>query len=214
MQKNIYIIGTFTFLEDTIASALKAVLGMNCHQYPSTTNLPQKYITEAWNAPPLILQDLNDNDPVNLVKKYSNLLNDPKIPPFYIAFFNASKEDNFEIYALRNGIHGIFFNTDPLESLSKGVKALFAKELWYRRSVMSWMLTAAPTLPLDQEKASSILTKREQEILQLIASGKKNITIANELCISTCTVKKHIQNIYGKIQVKHRSEAILWALRS
>jgi LuxR family maltose regulon positive regulatory protein len=52
------------------------------------------------------------------------------------------------------------------------------------------------------------LTKREREILPLLAKGLSNKQIAAKLCISDLTVKTHLQNIYGKLQVKGRIEAV------
>ena len=55
---------------------------------------------------------------------------------------------------------------------------------------------------------NSPLTKRETEILQLIAEGKTYTQISEELFISKETSKTHIKNIYSKLQVKSKSEAI------
>jgi len=52
------------------------------------------------------------------------------------------------------------------------------------------------------------LSERELEVLELIAQGLTNREIADRLFIATGTVKRHINNIYGKLQVRHRAEAI------
>lgn len=52
------------------------------------------------------------------------------------------------------------------------------------------------------------LTDREREILALIRRGRKNREIATELCIAESTVHKHIQNIFEKLHVRNRTEAI------
>ncbi|MDD9302987.1 MAG: response regulator transcription factor [Desulfobacter sp.] len=57
------------------------------------------------------------------------------------------------------------------------------------------------------------LTRREKEILDLISSGFSNQKIADELFISPHTVKTHLQNIFGKINVKQRLQAALWAAK-
>jgi DNA-binding NarL/FixJ family response regulator len=52
------------------------------------------------------------------------------------------------------------------------------------------------------------LTVREQEVLELMSKGYRNKEIANELIVSIDTVKSHVKNIYEKLQVNTRYEAI------
>ena len=52
------------------------------------------------------------------------------------------------------------------------------------------------------------LSKREMEVLQLIALGKSNLEIAEELYISIHTVKSHVSNLFQKLDVKRRTQAI------
>ena len=53
-----------------------------------------------------------------------------------------------------------------------------------------------------------ILTSREYAVLNLVAQGKRNKEIAGELCISENTVESHIKQIYKKMGVRNRSEAV------
>jgi DNA-binding NarL/FixJ family response regulator len=55
------------------------------------------------------------------------------------------------------------------------------------------------------------LTDREREILELVAQGRKNPEIADRLVISPKTVRNHITNIFSKLQVADRAEAIIQA---
>jgi LuxR family transcriptional regulator of csgAB operon len=59
----------------------------------------------------------------------------------------------------------------------------------------------------------TILSRRETEILGMVAVGAKNDEIANKLCISPHTVKTHLYNIYKKIHVGDRLQAVLWAAK-
>jgi LuxR family transcriptional regulator, maltose regulon positive regulatory protein len=56
--------------------------------------------------------------------------------------------------------------------------------------------------------AAQLLTPREHEILRLIAAGMRNQEIAKQLFISPATVKRHIANVYNKLGVTHRTEAL------
>jgi LuxR family transcriptional regulator, maltose regulon positive regulatory protein len=55
------------------------------------------------------------------------------------------------------------------------------------------------------------LTEREREILHLVAAGSSNQAIADELVVAVSTVKKHINNLYGKLAVQSRTQALVRA---
>jgi NarL family two-component system response regulator LiaR len=57
------------------------------------------------------------------------------------------------------------------------------------------------------------LTNRELEVLRLVARGLSNQQIADELVISEATVRSHVSNILGKLQLASRTQAALYALR-
>ncbi|GAP06690.1 two component transcriptional regulator, LuxR family [Anaerolinea thermolimosa] len=63
------------------------------------------------------------------------------------------------------------------------------------------------------KEQNSLLTERELEILQMMASGASNKEIARGLSISSHTVKTHVSNIYQKLEVSDRAEAVAKALR-
>jgi LuxR family maltose regulon positive regulatory protein len=68
---------------------------------------------------------------------------------------------------------------------------------------------SAPSLsPLGHPSSGAVLSDRERQVLQLIADGLSNQEIANKLVISIRTVKKHVENMYGKLEVKSRTQAI------
>jgi LuxR family maltose regulon positive regulatory protein len=60
----------------------------------------------------------------------------------------------------------------------------------------------------SRQPSLSVLSKRELELLTLIAAGRSNKEIAGELFISIGTVKRHTVNIYNKLDVKNRTEAV------
>ena len=61
-------------------------------------------------------------------------------------------------------------------------------------------------------RAPGVLSKRQNEVLQLIAAGKTNREIADALVLSERTVQRHIADIYLKIDVRNRAEATAYAL--
>ena len=57
------------------------------------------------------------------------------------------------------------------------------------------------------------LTDREEDVLRLLARGKTNKDIAQTLFLSVRTIEAHLRNIYGKLAVASRTEAVLWAVQ-
>ncbi len=74
----------------------------------------------------------------------------------------------------------------------------------------SWGEMQAPAAPAAQ-KLLIALTGRENEVLQLLAAGLSNREIASELVVAEGTVKSHLHNIFGKLDVRSRAQAILRA---
>lgn len=64
-----------------------------------------------------------------------------------------------------------------------------------------------------QHPNDPVLTKREQEVLQLFANGKSTVEVSRALTISQKTVKNHLTSIYQKLNVRDRTEAVLLAVR-
>ena len=119
--------------------------------------------------------------------------------------------------AISNGVHGIFHENDSLATLKKGIRAILNGELWYSRDTMSVTLSSlVEKNNIQSPKISDEigLTRREKEILKLIALGKTNEEIAGNLNISSLTVKTHVSNIYRKINVPNRIQAIFWATKN
>ena len=71
------------------------------------------------------------------------------------------------------------------------------------------VVTAAP--PRPQEEDAPLLTRREHEILQLVAEGHSNAELARMLWVTEQTVKFHLSNIYRKLGVPNRTGASRWA---
>jgi len=92
------------------------------------------------------------------------------------------------------------------EALSAELASSILSEFTSESRVASSEAVAAPTEP-------SPLTRREEEILQLIADGYSTSEVAGRLFISGKTVKNHLASIYGKLDARDRTQAVLSAVR-
>lgn len=172
---------------------------------------------ESFSGPPdektsLILLDCLGNDLTSLwstIRSFS----DSGTKGYYIAIFNMPTGQPFGNDLVKKGVRGIFYNSDPLPNLAKGVPAILNGELWYsRKDLMKCLLDSNDDGEFALERRG-LLTSREREILILIASGISNTQIAEKLNISRNTVKTHLYNIYNKIKVPNRLQAALWAAK-
>ena len=116
--------------------------------------------------------------------------------------------------ALANDIHGLFYKNDLPHIISKGISAIMSGDLWYsRKTLTKCVLEPSSSMSSFNHSTSCNLTMREREILTAIVSGLSNKSIADNFFISVHTVKTHIYNIYKKINVNNRFQAMLWTTK-
>ena len=128
-------------------------------------------------------------------------------------FIKLSSGLGIEEDAIELGVRGFFYDSDPLERLPKCLQATLNGELWAPRKILTnAILRKRSFLSTSSRKAENSLSKREIEILNLVMIGATNKDIAEKLFISPHTVKSHVYNIYSKIDVPNRLQAILWAM--
>src|SRR5205085_2767432 len=82
------------------------------------------------------------------------------------------------------------------------------------RDAVDAVLAAAGHVRGRRASIPSALTAREVAIVQLIARGKQNKEIATALDISSSTVKRHLENIYGKVGLRTSAAISVWALEN
>lgn len=131
-----------------------------------------------------------------------------------ILILTVSDDHSDVIAAIRAGADGYVLKDAEPEQLIKAIRDAVSGQL-----VVSPQLTQALALALRDEQpdiANSIekLTQREREILQLIARGYANKSIASSLTIAEGTVKVHVKNLLKKLQLRSRLEAAVWAVEN
>ncbi len=130
-------------------------------------------------------------------------------PYVQIVILSAYNLRDYVIGLLKAGAMGYVLKDDPSQALLHAIRAVAGGREWVSPRVSRLLLDA-----VRSENPVERLTRRETEVLRLIAIGRKNNEIAIDLTISDQTVKNHITNIFRKLNAETRVEAILYAISS
>lgn len=122
-------------------------------------------------------------------------------------------EVDYLIKALDQGCNGYILKDSDFDTLKKAIMAVYNGETYIEPSLVPLLNVRLAERDLMKDKTKE-LTRREIEVLKMIASGSSNKEIASVLNISERTVKNHISNIFKKIDVSDRTQAAVFAIKN
>ena len=133
-------------------------------------------------------------------------------PHIRILIVTMSEDDASMFAAMRAGARGYVLKDAQKEDMLRALRAVGRGEAIFSPAVATRLIdffaTPRPTIP---PQAFPELTDREREILDLIAQGRSNPEIAAQLVLSPNTVRNYVSNIFSKLQVVDRAQAIIRA---
>jgi DNA-binding NarL/FixJ family response regulator len=133
-------------------------------------------------------------------------------PHIGILVLTMFQDDDSVFAAMRAGARGYLLKGADQDEMLRAIRAVASGEAIFSRVIAQKLMHYFGNVKLPGP--SSIfpeLTDREREILALIAQGYKNPEIAEHLTLSPKTVRNHVSNIFSKLQVADRAQAILRA---
>ncbi|UAY57388.1 response regulator transcription factor [Arachidicoccus terrestris] len=153
----------------------------------------------------IVLLDINlpDINGIDLCKKIKTTFPDIKI-----VGLSTFSERSYILRMIDNGASGYLIKSASVEEIEKALRTVLDGNLYLSLS-MEHMLKPSTGL---QVGALPALTRREKEVLQLIADGKTNAQIAQELFISPLTVDSHRKNLLTKLDVHNTAGLIRLAI--
>jgi len=122
---------------------------------------------------------------------------------------SAHDDPGYVRKALDLGASGYLLKNVGQAELVRALKLCAKGETYVQGDLTRRLLDADP----ESESSNSVLTTREQELLQMIADGSANKQIASALDLSEATVKWYLKNIFAKLETSSRAEAVAEALR-
>jgi NarL family two-component system response regulator LiaR len=152
----------------------------------------------------LIMPELGGIEAIQQIKKCSSKSK--------ILVLTSFSEEGKVIAALKAGANAYVLKESSPEELLHAIQAVVKGETWIYPNLAKKALEQLihPTQTSTEEIE---LTRKELEVIKLIAKGKTNSQIAQDLCVSESTVRFHLSNIFSKLDLKNRTQVALFALR-
>lgn len=173
--------------------------------------------------PDVVIMDIN-MPTINGIEATKQLIE--ANPETKVIILSIHDDESYVTHALKTGASGYLLKEMDADSLVEAVKVVaeggsylhpkvthnLVKE--YRRLALHGNGNAALTQETEIRRPLHILTRRECEVLQLLADGKSNRGVGDALYISEKTVKNHVSNILQKMNVNDRTQAVVVAIKN
>jgi len=131
-------------------------------------------------------------------------------PDLRVLVLTAYDENELVFGLLEAGAVGYVLKEEALETIEAAVRAVARGESWLSQKVAAKVMKKA--LGKEEVEEATPLTERELEVLRLVAKGRTDRQIGHILCISTTTVRSHVQSILEKLECVNRTEAAVRAV--
>jgi DNA-binding NarL/FixJ family response regulator len=123
--------------------------------------------------------------------------------------------DEYIVDALRAGASGFLLKDAPTEDVVQAVRSVAAGDAVLSPAVTRQLLDQVgrrlPAPVSQSPDALAELTEREQEVLRMLAAGLSNAELAEAMVLSEATVKTHVSNLLGKLKLRDRVQAVIYA---
>jgi DNA-binding NarL/FixJ family response regulator len=123
--------------------------------------------------------------------------------------------DEYIIDALRAGASGFLLKDAPTQDVVQAVRSVAAGDAVLAPAVTRQLLDQVarrlPAAVVHTPDALARLTDREQQVLRMLAAGLSNAEISEALVLSEATVKTHVSNLLGKLGLRDRVQAVIYA---
>ncbi|MET3695882.1 LuxR family two component transcriptional regulator [Bacillus oleivorans] len=159
-------------------------------------------------GPDVVLMDINmpkmnGVEVTGLLKK--------KFPDTKVLILTMHSHDEYFMSAIREGADGYLLKDAPFDQVIEAIRTVARGQSVIHPTMTKKLLNFHQQK--WQEEESTVLTDREKDVLQCLVEGLSNKEIAEKLFISDKTVKIHVSKIFKKLNVKSRSQVVIYAVQ-
>lgn len=158
--------------------------------------------------PDVVLMDISmpEMDGVSATRELRD-----RLPDARILILTVHADDTHVFQGIKAGATGYLLKDCTLDDLSRAITTVYAGDTIMAPEIARKMLLAFESA--ERERATPQLTDREQEVITALARGRSNKQIARAMEISEKTVRNHASNIYKKLHIYDRTQAVLYAIK-
>lgn len=206
-QQTVILLGPRTLQNAVLSTFIKETGTFSCQIISSLSDIRAKNL----DKDALFLVDMSSSTYIDLLNPFGDAIK--------IALINSDDNDDTIIELFQHfDLRGLFIKDTTPELFIKGINSIFAGEYWFSRKLITKLfrqmkrkIQKNPRSTEFENCVNDILTCKELKILQSMVGGDTNQDIAERNFLSPHTVKTHIYNIYKKIGVNNRVQAVSWA---
>lgn len=133
-----------------------------------------------------------------------------KCPDIPIAMISANEEPDIIARAVEYGASGFIPKSADISVIVEAIQHILNGNVWLPRDVQQEIQAIQRDSHSFTEKLN-LLTPSQFRVLMMLADGKKNKEIANEVCVTEATIKAHLTEIFKKLDVSNRTQAAMLA---
>lgn len=201
MATKVFIVDDHYMIIEGIRSLLQNEKGIECAGHATTAASCLAYLKQ--QQPDVILMDINlpDISGIDLCKEVRE-----KYPAVFIIGLSTFNQQSFIQKMMDNGASGYVLKNATQQELMQGIETVMNGKLYLCDE-------AASSLRKNNSGHIPMLTRREKEVLSLIADGLTNHEVADKLFISVTTVDTHRKNLLAKFEAKNIASLIKLAVQ-
>lgn len=193
-------------IPSSLYSDLQHKLTVECHNIPSSSLTQYMNTTETHLC---IIDYYSAQQYSKNIQLISNLNQQ-----WFTVVYRAPKKITTSQLLNLGRIVGYFYHQDTTKTIEAGINKIVQGERALPEQINDQLLSYYQSLSIRYHNPHRMnLTKREIEVLTCLKDGYSNTKLADTLFVSEHTVKSHLHNIYKKLNIKKRSQAIAWTYK-